>query len=520
MILPADDSKSRNMSESFPAVSRQVVVGLAILTSLGLGGCRGSSESGNSKADVETPVRSTEKSMVVELNPKPVDPAPLERTPAESSQGQDSVAESRRIPEQIFRPDDVRPVHDDKKLAELGINVFESQRLKLYTDIEPKFARSLPGLIDQAYQALVDYFGPLPPSRSGAEFQMTGYLIGDEALFREAGLIPLDLPPFEHGRHRRNEFWMREQRFEYYRRHLLIHEATHCFMTVLPDVDAPVWYMEGMAECFGTHRIDADGTARFRVMPTSPEDFAGSGRITAIRNDLAAGHGKAIGEILDFKAVEFLKTEQYAWSWGLSMFLNSHPRYRDRFRELGGYLQRNAFPTHFHKVFSPVAGELNTEWMLFSRNLQYGFDIERAAIEFLPGLPLDLAHPRHEVRIQSDRGWQSSGIHLEKDQICQLQAQGRFVLAQRPKDWVADAGGVSFRYFEGIPLGMLLGALHGDSVSADQPTDSMLRISPIGRSGVFKAREAGTLYLRLNDEWNSLHDNHGEVVVEIGLGQE
>lgn len=418
-------------------------------------------------------------------------------------------------PELIVRPRDERVRHNDQKLAGLGIHAYESARLKLYTDIDPAIAATLPPVIDQAYQALVDYFGPLAPDPARSEFQMTGYLIKDDILFREAGLIPEDLPPFEHGRHRRNEFWMREQRYDYYRRHLLIHEVTHCFMTVMPDVDAPVWYMEGMAESFGTHRMSLDGKIQFQVMPTSPEEFAGSGRITAIRNEFTAKRARSIPEILDLKPVEFLKTEHYAWSWGLCTFLDSHPGYRQRFRTMGGFLQRNAFPTQFIRVFSPDARSVATEWTLFVQNLQYGYDIQRAAIDFQPGKKLDSAHPRHEVRIQADRGWQSSGVLMQAGLKYRMTATGQFELAAQPKPWISEPQGISFRYFDGAPLGLLIGAMRTEEGDTGGANDSMLQVYPIGRGGTFTAPRSGTLYLRVNDAWDSLHDNRGQVTVEI-----
>jgi hypothetical protein len=397
----------------------------------------------------------------------------------------------------------------------MGIRHFGSKHLKLYTDIDPRIAATLPPLIDQAYLALVEYFGPLPPNRARTEFHMTGYLIKDEALFREAGLIPGDLPPFEHGRHRRNEFWMREQQYEYYRRHLLIHEVTHCFMTVMPDTEAPVWYMEGMAECFGTHRLDADGTAHFLVMPTSPEEFAGSGRITAVRNDFAKGRARTIPEILDLRPVEFVKTEHYAWSWALSTFLDTHPRYQQRFRAMGGYLQRNAFPTQFVRVFNSDSRDLATEWTLFVQNLQYGYDTKRAAIDFRPGTELNGNEPRRGVKIQADRGWQSSGVLIKEGERYDITATGRFELAGQPKPWISEPQGISFRYFNGVPLGRLLGCVRTETGETGGAADPMLRVYPIGRGESFQAPYTGTLYLRLNDEWNSLHDNRGDVTVEI-----
>jgi len=432
------------------------------------------------------------------------------------------VNETPAPPQQVFRPKDARVAHDDRKLAELGIRLYESKRLKLYTDIDPTIAATLPPVIDQAYDALVQYFGPLPPDRARTEFQMTGYLIKDDQLFREVGLIPEDLPPFEHGRHRRNEFWMREQKYDYYRRHLLIHEVTHCFMTVMPESesltwyrDAPVWYMEGMAESFGTHRMKTDGTVEFQVMPTSPEEFAGAGRITAVHNDFVNGKAMSITDILDLKPVEFLKTEQYAWSWALCTFLDMHPRYQQRFRRMGGSLQGRAFPAEFQRQFGMDARDLAIEWALFSQNLQYGYDARQAVIDFQPGQELDAQQPRHEVQVQADRGWQSSGVLVREGRRYQLTAQGRFELASIPKPWISEPQGISFRYFDGKPIGLLLGCIRTEAGEADGSDTSMLHVYPIGRGGTFQAPLSGTLYLRLNDDWNSLHDNKGTATVEI-----
>lgn len=460
---------------------------------------------------------------------EPVTSAPVTKEPTSHAAEPDSepknpfAAVTGDAPQQVFRPNDPRVPHDDRKLAELGIRLFESKRLKLYTDIDPAVAATLPPVIDQAYDALVKYFGPLPPDRARTEFQMTGYLIKDDQLFREVGLIPEDLPRFEHGRHRRNEFWMREQKYDYYRRHLLIHEATHCFMTVVPEsesltwyTDAPVWYMEGMAESFGTHRLNADGTVEFQVMPTSPEEFAGAGRITAVRNDFAAGKAMSISDILDLKPVEFLKTEQYAWSWALCTFFDTHPHYQARFRRMGGYLQRNAFPTEFYRQFSPDSRDLATEWTLFAQNLQYGYDATQAAIEFQPGKELNDQHPKHETQVQAGRGWQSSGVMVQQGERYQVTATGRFELASEPKPWISEPQGISFRYFDGKPIGLLLGCVRAEAGETGGADDTMLRVYPMGRGGVFQAPFSGTLYLRLNDEWNSLHDNQGAAKVEIG----
>lgn len=179
-------------------------------------------------------------------------------------------------PQQVYRPNDDRPKHDDARLASFGVRRFESKRLVLYTDIPAETATRLVGVVDPLYPAWTEYFGPLPPARDGSEFQVTGYIMTEREKFRRLGLIPGDLRPFINGRHRRYEFWMLDQKTDYYRRHLILHEATHCFMTILEhESNVPeVWYLEGMAELFGTHHFDASGkrtSASCRTTrPTSP----------------------------------------------------------------------------------------------------------------------------------------------------------------------------------------------------------------------------------------------------------
>ncbi len=416
-------------------------------------------------------------------------------------------------PAMVFRPEDERPKFDDAALAVLGIQRYESKRLRLYTDLPLDAARPLPPLIDAAYDALIAYFGALPPARSGGEFQVTGYLMRDEQRFHEAGMIPESLPAIEHGRHRRNEFWMREQPFDYYRRHLLIHEMTHCFMLLLPENRPPVWYVEGMAELFGTHRTAADGTLQFNVMPTSPEEFAGFGRISIIRDLIENGRSRTIPEVLGYKAEEFLTPEPYAWSWGLCAFLDHHPRYRARFRELAQHQSPRPFAAAMEALLTEGGQDLDTEWTLFIHNLKYGYDIPAAAISFAPGTKL-LSDKSVTAEIAAHRGWQSTRVQVEAQQRYEITASGQFTLAQQPKPWVSTADGISFRYVNGIPAGRLLACVREEARSDNNP-ESMLGVVSVGSRGVFLAPETGTLYLRLNDSWSELADNTGTVTVSV-----
>lgn len=485
------------------SMTTRIALLLCMTTACVVAGC-GSSES----AAVPTPPARApvEPAMVSEVETPSQPP-----TPTAVAEPQ-VAAEPEPPPQPIFRPSDSRPSHDDQRLIELGIRTFESKHLKLYTDIDPAIARMLPPLMDQAYAAWEEYFGPLPPDREGRDFQMTGYIMADRDKFRTTGLLPDDLPEFNHGRHRGQQFWMNDQEFEYYRRHLMLHEGTHCFMTVMPGVAMPLWYLEGMAELFGTHELAEDGTARFRVMPDDRERFAGQGRITMVANLVADGQRKTLQDVARLRSRDFLKNDGYAWAWALCKFLDTHPRDRDRFRQLGKHMTDGQFQTVLLQLFEPDLPDRETEWQLFIASIQYGYDIERAAIDFRPGTPLPMTSEPATREIATDRGWQSSGVLVEAGKFYHLSATGEFTLADVPKPWISEPQGISFRYFDGMPLGILLAAIRGD---ASDNTTSMLRVLPVGREMTFEAPLTGTLYLRINDDWSQLRDNRGTARVEI-----
>ena len=446
-------------------------------------------------------------------------PRPLPRAAPLASQATADVVSARRPadaapsqPDIVYRPDDDRPRHDDAALERRGIHRFSSRRLVLYSDTPPAAVESLPALVDALYEEWTSYFGELPPARDGSDFQITGYVMADAERFAAAGLLPEDLPDFAHGRHRGRRFWMRDQQHDYYRRHLLLHEATHCFMTLLPGSDGPVWYMEGMAEHFATHRAGAEPA--FRVMPDSPDGFAGLGRITLVRQAIASGEFKTLDEVFALRPEEYLDPTAYGWSWAACYFLDTHPGYRDRFREMGNPRSRIRLDDEYERRFSDDQRELAAGWARFAHTLRYGYDLEHATVAFQPGGPLEPAGVT--IRIRADAGWQSTGLRIEAGSKYHISAEGRFTLAETPVPWVSDANGISFDYFDGRPLGRLLAAVVvDDTANAPDPARGLLSPIDLGRIVLLEAPRDGTLYLRLNDGWDRLADNRGEVSVSI-----
>jgi hypothetical protein len=414
----------------------------------------------------------------------------------------------------VFRSPDRRPHHDDARLKELGIASFESKHLKLYTDVSAERVQSVLPAVDAAYDALVDYFGPLPPNPERTEFQVTGYLMADKALFRRAGLLPEDLPRFLNGRHRDQEFWVNEQETDYYRRHLVIHEVTHCFMFAVSGVHIPGWYQEGMAELFGTHRIDEHGRHEFRVMPDRPEHFDGLGRIPIIRTEIAHGRWKSLEDLDGLTPTEFVNNTAYAWSWAACALLDGHPRYSLRFRELGKHLQGDEFPSTRIRLFTADLPELHTDWALFTHQLQFGYDLARAAIDFENGKPLRPGEASPDLSVAANRGWQASGVSVQQGHKYEIVATGDVTLANTPKPWISQPQGISIVYSEGHPIGTLLAAVRGKPL-VDSTEETMLKQIVVGRNATFVAGTTGTLYFRINDLWGSLADNAGQYRVVV-----
>ena len=425
-----------------------------------------------------------------------------------------SATEFHAPADPVYRMSYVRPEVSDQMLQQHGLMRFSQKHLDLITDLTPDLYEPLLPLPDAMMAAWEDYFGKLPPARDGAEYRITGYLMRDRELFLEARLVKEDTLLSYHGRQIGAEFWLNDQSWDYYRRHLLLHEATHAFMRHLPGeaVDLPMWYLEGMAEMLSTHRLAEDGTVEFNVMPVDRSRFLGFERIAIVQRDVKANGVRPLSAITQFGAEDFTKVQSYAWCWALCRFLESHPKYRDRFRKIARELVTVPFRQNMATLFAPDMKQLQTEWLLFAANVEHGFDFERAAVEFRPGQPIGTSAT---ATVRSDLGWQSSEILVEADKRYRITADGQFTLADEPKPWVSEANGVSIRYTRGRPLGQLQASVLATNSGDGPPGASMLREVALGNEAVFEAVEAGTLYLRVNDAWGELANNRGSLTVTV-----
>ena len=416
--------------------------------------------------------------------------------------------------EPLYRMLYPRPEISDETLRRNGLMRFPLKHLDLITDLTPDVYESLLPLPDAMLATWEEFFGELPPAADGSEYRVTGYLMRDRELFLAAGLVKENTLLSYHGRQIGAEFWLNDQSRDYYRRHLLLHEATHAFMRHLPGeaIDLPMWYLEGMAEMLATHLVAEDGTVEFNVMPVDRSRFLGFERITIVQRDVKANGVRPLSAITQFGADDFTKVESYAWCWALCRFLDSHPKYRSRFRKIARELIDIPFRQNMATLYAPDMKQLQTEWLLFAANVEHGFDFERAQVEFREGRPII---GRAEATVRSDRGWQSAEILVEAGRPYLVTAVGRFTLADHPKPWVSEANGVSIRYSRGRPLGQLQASVLDTDSGDGPPGASMLREVALGNEAVFEAVQTGTLYLRINDDWGELSDNRGSVSVTV-----
>lgn len=419
------------------------------------------------------------------------------------------------MPAAISRPaaqDDAQPEMsiDDTKAAVAGIRKLTGKHLTLYTDVLPgPDVDDLTDAFDRAVPQWCRYF-ELDPARA-ADWQITGFLMNNRTRFVGAGMLPADLPPFPNGDQRGKYLWLYDQPEGYYRRHLLLHEGTHAFMSQILGAMGPPWYAEGMAEMLGTHRWQ-DGVLTLGYVPHDKSETPGWGRVKIIKDEIAAGRGMMPAAILDYGPQAHQQNEPYGWCWGLATFLDSHPRYQDRFRQLRHTVGDPDLTARFKQQLQADWPDLNEEWQLFVMNLEYGYDVGRAALVRKTAQPLPAEGTT--AAIAADRGWQSAGIRLETGSKYRLEASGRYQVGKTSDVWWCEPGGVTLHYYQGRPLGLLLAAVRDDT----QPLKGLTPLAnpePVGLETTLTVPEAGTLYLRINESAAQLSDNAGQIEVRI-----
>ncbi|MEP3479180.1 MAG: hypothetical protein ABJZ55_08040 [Fuerstiella sp.] len=446
--------------------------------------------------------------------------------------GQETSSTGYRLPKLRMAP-------ADSVLAQHGLRKVESRRLILITDSDDRALDQLPGLANQLFEALQEWFGELPPAADGSDFQVLGHVMIDRDKFRSAGLLPDESFTIRHGRHRRYAFWAGYPDTDYYRRHLALHEFVHCYMTCenrVFDVPPP-WYLEGMAELFGTHRIEpppSDGftsaarptadqaaavQATFGVMPESAAGFEGWGRIRAIREGFSDGDHDQLSElqIPTFEQVVpqvvavFESPFQYSSSWAVCWFLKHHPDAAAVMPALAKQRTYPGFLAEWERQQNDMGNRLAVDWLLFCEQLDFGFDADRCFpkhSETTPS-PSQVKDGSATVRITAQQGWQDSTVVVRSGATIDFRCDGRCVMNETTKPWESTPNGLSIEYYRGNRLGQVVAVLV--SSNGKKITDRI----PIGASAKFTANFDGRIWLQVNDAVSTRTSNSGKYEVQL-----
>ena len=417
-----------------------------------------------------------------------------------------------------FRLPDDRPVLDRDKLESCGLSVLESKHLILVTDAPLAEVQDLPVLADALFVELQRQLGSLKPDLNGRDFQLTGYVIGAKERFEEADVLPPENVIIRHGRHIGYQFWMNNQSSPYYRRHLLLHEFIHCFMMCEHGMDdiPPLWYTEGIAECFATHELSEDiKSSRFGILPATLNGFEGWGRIAEIQTNMTELTNKptqwqslmSLECVRNPKDLNFASDLQYAQAWALVWLIRNHPELKPYFSPISRARTRGEFRDVEKSVPAEVWQRLAVLWPLFLASLTEGFEVEHS----FPSLNVAASKPpvSGKLELQSGKEWQATGVLIKRGATVRLNCTGRYSVHNKPRPWISEPQGITIDYAYSRPIGEITAMIVASSGSICSG-----RI-PIGREGSINAEVDSELWLQVNDFANSRSDNSGSASIEI-----
>lgn len=405
---------------------------------------------------------------------------------------------------------------DEERAAALGIRKLQGKHLTLYTNLPAsEEIAELPRVFDLAVPQWAKRFNVADEKVAG--WKMSGFLMRDREPFRKAGLIPAEIPEFHQGYQRGLEFWFDEQEEDYYRRHLMLHEGTHGFMTAMLGGAGPPWYMEGMAELLATHRW-AGGELTLNVMPQTRDEAPGWGRVRIVQDEYQAGRGMSPTSVLQYGPTAHLQNAPYGWCWAMCWFFDNHPDYQQAFRDLQGNVRNEtvSFSTQFYTNLKDDWPLIVEQWAIFVIEIDYGYDLPPAVISHQAealGRPEDATQPL-VATLAVDRGWQSTGIELTQGETYEVAADGLFQIKTGDETWDCTPRGVTIEYHRRHPLGVLMGAVRPAEITEEET--SFLAIGePLGAGRSIVAPRSGLLYVRVNEAAGDLFDNVGELSVSV-----
>ncbi len=427
---------------------------------------------------------------------------------------------------------------DPQRVSAAGISVLRGKHITLYTDVRAEESQNQQASesqndprqrwVELFDAAVASWFEKFDIDRSLVkDYALTAIVMQDQQRFKQARLIPDDLPKFPAGYSRGHEFWMYIQPDDYYTRHLMLHEGTHAIMNWFKGATGPPWYSEGMAEWIALHSWDKENL-ELAAKIQSVADSKGWGRIGRIRKMVAAGEALSLDDVFNIPPSGFRDVKYYAWSWAACEFFSEHPLTARAFARLPDSvdLSQIEFNRSFINAIAPHREALDRDWALFINELDYGYNVRAARLTEATPVETTKPTPHHlaTFQVSASQSWQTTGIELRKGDSIGFSATGEITVGETTKPWVSQAGGITIDYYSGQPLGKLMACVVPEKLSQQDVSSVRAFTSiPIGTGATTAGAEPkahvipcdGVLWLRTNESPTGLGDNSGHLEVSI-----
>lgn len=394
-----------------------------------------------------------------------------------------------------------------------GLRVLNGTHLTLVTDRPSRTddgIPELPAVFDQAFNVWCNHFNIAPEKYSG--WKAFGCLVVERERFREAGLLPDDIPDFSNGFCDRNRFWIMDQSNPNYRRHLMLHEGVHAFTICLKELNAPAWYTEGIAEMLATHRLEESPFPHFvsTPIPARASDVEQLGRIEEIQRLHRTNRMPSIAQVFAMRGSAHGKLSLYASTWATVAMLSLHPRYSKEFSSLERGSLDQSFTTRLTTSPTWNSAEATRDFDAFTDEIDYGYDFQRSAVDWDPGTVL---HTGRHIEVRADQGWQNSGIRLQPAKRYVIHAGGRVLIGHSQAGPLeSEPQGISLSWHRRWPIGRLLAAQWTQDSDGSRPR--FVLVSE-GIGGNIKPLVEGPLFFKVNESPGQLADNAGSYEVHV-----
>jgi len=395
-----------------------------------------------------------------------------------------------------------------------GLKRFSKDQWTVITDLPiDQEIESWPVLLDQALMAWCQKWGV--DVSIAKTWPLTIHCIGDRKVFEQSGLLE-GVPGFDDGFQQADRVFFFEQPSIYYRRHLLIHEATHWVMSHIFGGGGAPWFMEGMAEVEGTHRLD-QGVLNLGIIPSDPQMVPHWGRFKRLSESIAAKGVPSMRRILGYTNDRQDRMDRYSWSWAACVFFRNHPLYATHLDTAS-----KAPLDYSMKLSEKLLVDLKDrwdwverDWKLFVDEFDFGYQPQANAIALEDWTKANVEPAASEIEMELDvaKGWQFAQIFLKAGHRVRIQVDGLYVVRTESQQvWESSPEGLTYQYFRHMPMGKTIGAFV--STDALKPLD----VFGVGSQAEYEAPTDGWMLFRVNEPVGQRQDNSGKLNVRIAVG--